>query len=243
MVSVKYHIDLFAIIVLIVIAMIIIYLIITAIYFYNLMNNRPPTYGESSFLFWTSVVLLFIYIAVTVYALIRIFTYKPVVAEVAAVAPVAAPVAVASPTNTYAHYVNAPAPIAVQQVANPCGCPPDVPVTTLEPVTKMVDVHKTTYQPVTTVTQVPRTTYEPVTRMVDANAPTKQVATIPMSPNIQSPPVYQQPIVRSVEPVMSPVMGTPMEYRTPTPIYQNVPATTNDRLMRQEIMSLSNVIQ
>lgn len=75
----SYQVDVFAIIALIGIILIIVFLVIAAVYFYNLMNLRPPTQAESTFLFWTSVVLIVIFVALGIYALIRIFAYRAVV--------------------------------------------------------------------------------------------------------------------------------------------------------------------
>ena len=77
----RYHVDFFAILVLIIAVLIIVFLVITAIYFFNLMNLRPPTRGESTFLFWTAVILSVIFLALAIFALIRIFTHKAIVYE------------------------------------------------------------------------------------------------------------------------------------------------------------------
>lgn len=72
----RFQIDFFAITVLIVAVLIIVYLIIAAIYLLNLSaNNKPPNQGESTFLFWTTIILGIIFLAVGIYAMIRIFTY------------------------------------------------------------------------------------------------------------------------------------------------------------------------
>lgn len=77
----QYQVDLFAIIVLIAAVLILVFLIIAAVYFMNLMNLKPPTTGESTFLFWTSLILIFIFVGIIIYAMIRIFTYKSIVYE------------------------------------------------------------------------------------------------------------------------------------------------------------------
>jgi hypothetical protein len=72
----RFQVDFFAITVLIVAVLIIVYLIIAAIYLLNLSaNNKPPNQGESTFLFWTTIILGIIFLAIAIYALIRIFTY------------------------------------------------------------------------------------------------------------------------------------------------------------------------
>ena len=95
----RYQVDLFAIIVLIAAVLIVVFLVIAAIYFFNLMNLKPPSKGESTFLFWTSIVLALIFIGIAIFSLIHIFTHKAVVYEEPKVvttkterAPVVAPV-------------------------------------------------------------------------------------------------------------------------------------------------------
>jgi sensor histidine kinase regulating citrate/malate metabolism len=73
-----YQIDVFAIIVLIVSILIIVFLIIAAIYFNNLMNLKPPSRSESSFLFWTSIVMAVIFAGIFIYAIVRILTHRSV---------------------------------------------------------------------------------------------------------------------------------------------------------------------
>ena len=77
----RYQADIFAIIVLIATALIIVFLVITAIYFANLMNLKPPSKGTSTFLFWTSIILAIIFIAIGIYAIIHIINHKSVVYE------------------------------------------------------------------------------------------------------------------------------------------------------------------
>lgn len=77
----RYQVDWFAIIVLIATILIIVFLIIVAIYFYNLMNLKPPSRGESTFLFWTTVILAIIFLIIAIFALVHIFTYKSIVYE------------------------------------------------------------------------------------------------------------------------------------------------------------------
>lgn len=77
----RYQVDWFAIIVLISSILILVFLVITAIYFFNLMNLKPPSRGESTFLFWTTIVLGIIFLAIAIFSLIKIFTYKSIVYE------------------------------------------------------------------------------------------------------------------------------------------------------------------
>ena len=77
----RYQVDVFAIIVLIAMILILVFLIIAAIYFLNLMNLKPPSKGESTFLFWTAVILAVASLAIVVLAIIHIFTHKAVVYE------------------------------------------------------------------------------------------------------------------------------------------------------------------
>jgi uncharacterized membrane protein len=75
----KYQIDYFAIVVLLATVLIIAFLIVSAIYFSDLVNLKPPTKTESSFLFWTSIILSVIFFAIMIYAMWRIFTYTVLV--------------------------------------------------------------------------------------------------------------------------------------------------------------------
>ena len=77
----QYQVDVFSIITLIACVLIVVFLVIAAIYFYDLMNFKPPTNGESSFLFWTSIIMAIIFFGIGIYALIRIFTHKSVIYE------------------------------------------------------------------------------------------------------------------------------------------------------------------
>lgn len=77
----RYQVDFFAIVILIVSVLVLAFLIITAIYFMSLMNLRPPNQTESTFLFWTAVILSVIFLGIIIYAFIRIFTYKSIVYE------------------------------------------------------------------------------------------------------------------------------------------------------------------
>lgn len=101
----RYQIDFFAIIVLIAAVLIIVFLVISAIYFYNLMNLKPPSKGESTFLFWTAIILAVIFLALAIYALIHIFTHKAIVYEeppvVAAPIVTPAPVPIVVPQTTF----------------------------------------------------------------------------------------------------------------------------------------------
>lgn len=77
----RYQVDIFGIIVLIAAVLIVVFLIIAAIYFFNLMNLKPPSKGEATFLFWTTIVLALIFVGIAIYALIHIFTRKSIIYE------------------------------------------------------------------------------------------------------------------------------------------------------------------
>lgn len=113
----RYQVDFFAILVLIASVLIIMFLIISAIYFYNFTNSKPPTNSESTFLFWTSIILGIIFLALAIYALIRIFTYtipvyeedKPLPVQVT---PTPIPIMAPSPPVIIAPAPRPPVPIA-----------------------------------------------------------------------------------------------------------------------------------
>lgn len=77
----RYQVDVFGIIVLIVAVLVVVFLVIAAIYMYNLMNLKPPSRGESTFLFWTTVILAVIMVIIAIYALVHIFNHKSTVHE------------------------------------------------------------------------------------------------------------------------------------------------------------------
>lgn len=108
----RFQVDFFAIIVLLLLVLIIVFLVIAAIYFHGLMNFRPPTQGESTFLFATAIILIILAFIIGVYALYRIFTYRAVVTEV--VRPIVAP-AVMAP-SPYIVHPSAQAPVVIHPV-------------------------------------------------------------------------------------------------------------------------------
>ena len=117
-ISERYQVDIFAVVVLIFTVILLIFLVVTAIYFMNLMNSKPPTISESTFLFGTSIVLTLIFLGIAIYALIRLFTYTVIVHEETrplplVVQPVAPTIAVQPVAPT----------IAVQPTVPPAGVP------------------------------------------------------------------------------------------------------------------------
>jgi hypothetical protein len=83
----RYQVDVFAIVTLIAAVLIVVFLIIAAIYFLGLMNLNPPSSGESTFLFWTSIVLAIIFVGLGIWAIIQIITHRSVVYEEAPLQP------------------------------------------------------------------------------------------------------------------------------------------------------------
>lgn len=77
----RYQVDVFAIIILVVAVLILVFLIVVAVYFFNLMNLNPPSRTESTFLFWTTIILGIIFLGIIIYALWRIFTYTVMIYE------------------------------------------------------------------------------------------------------------------------------------------------------------------
>lgn len=116
-----YQPDIFAIIVLISAVLIIVFLLIAAVYFFNLMNLKPPSKSESTFLFWTTIILALIFIAIAVYSLIQIFTYK---------SPQQTVTQQVTKKSTVANTpVSTPPPIQ-QTTSTPIKLPPNIPKTT-----------------------------------------------------------------------------------------------------------------
>src|SRR5437868_15269496 len=77
----RYQANIFAIIVLLAAVLITVYLIVAAIYFNQLVNLKPPSRGESTFLFWTTIALIVVFFAIIIYAIYLIFTHKTFVIE------------------------------------------------------------------------------------------------------------------------------------------------------------------
>jgi hypothetical protein len=76
----RYQTDVFAIIVVIASILVLVFLIVAAIYFNGIQNwTVVPSNGESVFLFWTSIVLGVIFLAIVIYGLYRIFTHRAVI--------------------------------------------------------------------------------------------------------------------------------------------------------------------
>lgn len=87
----RYEVNFFAIIVLVIIVILIVFLIVSAIYFFHMINNTPPTRGESIVLFWVDIVLGVILVMLAIYALFHLFIYPTIVYEEVP-APVQTPV-------------------------------------------------------------------------------------------------------------------------------------------------------
>jgi len=106
----RYQVNLFGIIVLIASIIILVFLIIAAVYYMNLMNLKPPTQGEATFLFWTSIILGIIFLAIAIYSLWNILTYKSIIYEEEKPLPKITPTPTPTPTPTV---VKPPAPNVV----------------------------------------------------------------------------------------------------------------------------------
>lgn len=120
----RYQVNVFAIITLIALVLVIVFLIIAAIYFSGLMNLRPPTRGESTFLFWTSIILAVALTALAIWAIVEILTHKAIICET----PKPPPTII---TSTMAPVTTiAPAAVFPAQTAT-VNIPAAAPVTTL----------------------------------------------------------------------------------------------------------------
>ena len=71
----KYQVDTFTVVVLIIITVAIVFLVIAAIYLYRLIQLRPPSKGESTFLFGAAILVAFLLLLIFIWCLIRLFTY------------------------------------------------------------------------------------------------------------------------------------------------------------------------
>lgn len=69
--------DVFAILCLISNTMVVVFLLIAAITFYNLTIFNIPSTGQSTFMFATAIVLAFICLVLGLYAVWKIFSYRP----------------------------------------------------------------------------------------------------------------------------------------------------------------------
>jgi hypothetical protein len=80
------EVDYFAILTLLATVLVTIFLIVAALYFSSVIDLKPPSRSESTFLLWTDVVLIIILIALMIYAMFRIFS-RPKVVEVSTLPP------------------------------------------------------------------------------------------------------------------------------------------------------------
>ena len=179
----SYQVDIFGIVVLIGSVLMLVFLIIAAVYFYNLMNFKPPTKGESTFLFWTSIVLAVIFFAMIIYALYHIFTHRAILIET--------PTTVVKTTTT--------TPITTTQVIRQSV--PSNPVTYTTVPSNPVTYTTVPSNPITTYTTVPAnpvtyTTNNPVT-YTTVPAGTVRYTTVPTNP-VQISNVPQTTSVRNV---------------------------------------------
>lgn len=108
----------FAWIALLVLVVIMVFLIISAVYFFNLMNFKPPTQGEATFLFATAVILAIVLFIIAIWALWGIYDYYSMVTPVVAAPVVATPV-VATPVAVRPTPVAVQQPLMVQPIAQP----------------------------------------------------------------------------------------------------------------------------
>ena len=120
----RYQVDFFAIVILIVSVLVLVFLIIAAIYFMNLMNLRPPSRTESTFLFWTAIVMSVIFLGIIIYAFIRIFTYKSIIYEEDK--PIRITPAIPQPVPNIVVHSQPPSPIPQPTIM----VQPQVPITT-----------------------------------------------------------------------------------------------------------------
>ena len=70
--SERYQVDIYTFFMIILLVALAVTLLVTAIYFYNLMKNKYPSNAESVFLFWGSIIFIFIVLAFIMYSLYRI---------------------------------------------------------------------------------------------------------------------------------------------------------------------------
>lgn len=75
----EFRIEWFSIIILILSLLLIVFFIITAIYYFNMMNLNFPSKSESTFLFWISLIIAMIVLAVGIIAIVRIVTHKTII--------------------------------------------------------------------------------------------------------------------------------------------------------------------
>lgn len=71
-----YGINWFAVVIFITMILIFIFLILIGMYFFNLIELRPPNRSESIFLFWLTVIIGVIVLVITIISLIKIFTHQ-----------------------------------------------------------------------------------------------------------------------------------------------------------------------
>lgn len=108
--------DVFAILCLIVNTMVVVFLLIAAITFYNLTSFNIPSTGQSTFMFATSIVLAFVSLILGLYAVWKIFSYRPLtVVETTAINTHNAPIQ-STITNQYVSQIPTMADVKVANV-------------------------------------------------------------------------------------------------------------------------------
>jgi len=78
-VSQKTQVDIFGIVVLIISILIQVFLIISAIYYNNMINLKFPSTTNTIYLFWTAIIMIIIFLALSIFAFYRIYTHKSIV--------------------------------------------------------------------------------------------------------------------------------------------------------------------
>lgn len=84
---VEYTLDAFSITVLVVLFILLVVLVIIGVYLHNLMNLIIPAMSTSTILFWTVIVMSALVTFLIIWAIIRLFTHKEVVADSTVVVP------------------------------------------------------------------------------------------------------------------------------------------------------------
>ena len=142
----SYQVDVFAIIVILATVLILVFLIIASIYFWNLIYLKPPSSGEASFLFWTSIILIIIFLIIGIYALIRIFTHRSLVYHERL--PIISPLQTVTATNACPTVVSqlSPIPVTTQDIV----ITEPLPISTPPPIIRTSPVSLTIPSPVTT---------------------------------------------------------------------------------------------
>jgi hypothetical protein len=144
-VSQKTQVDIFGIVVLIISILIQVFLIIAAMYYNNMINLKFPSTTNTIYLFWTSIIMIIIFLALSIFSFYRIYTHKSIVFDAEK------HIVISPPKKSNVIRVNRnQTPVAVKRLSQPVSVRPvSVRPVSVQPVSvQPVSVQPVSVQPV-----------------------------------------------------------------------------------------------